>query len=86
MTARLRLTPEGIDRHPTCDAPLLLQVFLPISYEGHRHFWRDRLNQGFILLLCLLAADVLVNTAWLYTSAPFLDALVAFRLAPYLRY
>lgn len=63
-----------------------VQVFLPISFEGHRHFWRDRLNQLFILLFSLLAADVLVNTAWLYTDVRLLDKLVAVRLAPYLRY
>ncbi|GAQ77572.1 calcium channel-related [Klebsormidium nitens] len=64
---------------------LAFQVFLPISFEGHRHFWRDRLNQLFILLFSLLAADVLVNTAWLYTDVRILDKLVAVRLAPYLR-
>ncbi|XP_042976295.1 two pore calcium channel protein 1A-like isoform X2 [Carya illinoinensis] len=61
---------------------VVAHAFFPISYEGHRLYWKDPLNRLKVACLLILVADILVYAIYL---SPVAFDYLPFRIAPYIR-
>ncbi|XP_043805119.1 two pore calcium channel protein 1 isoform X2 [Manihot esculenta] len=77
LTAAESLIYEGITL-----VILVGNIFFPITYEGSRIFWRNRLNLLKVVCLSILVADLLVYSLYL---SPVAIYYLPVRIAPYIR-